>query len=676
MRGGPALVRPDCWFGRTAGLSRLSALSESDMSELRLGFPITNGMVVQQGRDFLVWGRDRAGQRMTLTLEGAPERRTHEVVADEQGRFRVSCLPLPAGGPYRMVVEGSGTAVVEDILCGEVWLASGQSNMEWPVSASDDADAEIEAADDPLLRVLKVQKQTAWDPSDSAVGSWERTSPDTAPRFTAVGYYFAGQLRQKLGVPVGIIDATWGGTIISAWTSVPGQRAVHPRVDEDLRSVLERMHELPELRAEHAAKLTDWENRSLPADPPLETRYAQASFDDSDWDTMSLPAFWQHRGMAFNGVVWFRRSVEVPAEWAGRALVLSLGAIDDFDHTFFNGELVGAHPKGTPEACKLSRRYIIPAELVRPGKNVIAVRVFDHVGEGGFAGPRREMALAPTDESAAELPLAGPWQLFAEHPLPPVPGSVWATHPTPPLMLTPEHMPAALHNGMIAPVAPYGVRGVLWYQGESDVERHAEYADRQRALVRDLRAHFGQDSLPFFFVELAGYRGGPTWPLLREAQQRAASEPHTALITARDIGDPGDIHPRNKQEVGRRLSLLARSLVYGDTIEASGPTFARVEMDGQRARVWFSSKSKLRSRDPGRVSGFELAGRDGAFHCAEAAITDDHVVVQSARVPEPTHVRYAFTDTGEGDLENAAGLPALSFRTDGPYGAMTESRDV
>ncbi len=623
-------------------------------------------MVLQQGRDVLVWGRDRSGQRVTVTLEGAPEGRTFEAVADEAGVFRLSCPALPAGGPYRLVVQGSGTVVVEDVLCGEVWLASGQSNMEWPVSASDDADAEIERANDPQLRVLKVQKQTAWEPSDTAVGCWERTSPDSAARFTAVGYYFARQLRQKLGVPVGIIDCTWGGTMIAAWTSVAGQRSVNPRADEDLLNVLERLHELPELRAEHTAKLTDWENRSLPPDPPLLSRYAQPTLDDSEWDSMSLPGFWQHRGLAFNGVVWFRLGVEVPTEWAGRDLVLSLGAIDDFDHTFFNGELVGAHPKGTPEACKLSRRYVIPAKLVRPGTNVIAVRVFDHVGEGGFAGPRREMTLAPADGGGPELSLAGHWKLFAEHPIPLVPGSVWATHPAPPLLLTPEHMPAALHNGMIAPVAPYGVRGFLWYQGESDVERHAEYAERQRALVRDLRACFGGDSLPFLFVELAGFRGGPTWPLLREAQQQAASEPHTAFVTARDIGDADDIHPRNKQEVGRRLSLLARAHVYGEVIEASGPRFARAEMDGRSARVWFTSKSALCSREPERVAGFELAGKDGTFHTAKAMLAGDHVVVQSERVPEPAFVRYAFTDTGEGDLENAAGLPALSFRSDGP----------
>jgi sialate O-acetylesterase len=627
-------------------------------------------MVMQRDRETLVWGWDRPGQRVSLAVEGASERHSVLAVADQGGAFLLTCPALPAGGPYRLVVEGSGVVAVEDVLAGEVWLASGQSNMEWPVSASHDSDAEIERANDPRLRVLKVQKQTAWEPQSTAVGQRERTSPESVARFTAVGYYFARELRRKLGVPVGIIDCTWGGTTITAWTSVPGQREVQPDLEKELGRLREQLPEAPQLKADYDAKLLAWERSALPLDPPLtglDKGYAEADFDDAAWETIPLPSYWQHRGHRFNGVVWFRLSVDVPEVWAGRDLSLSLGAIDDFDHTYFNGELVGAHPAGTPGAFQLPRRYVVPGRLVRPGRNVITVRVFDHFGEGGFAGPRRDMVLAPADEPASGLSLGGTWRLHAEYPVPLVPGSVWATYPAPPPLLTPEHRPAALHNGMIAPVAPYGLAGFLWYQGESDTLRHAEYTERQIALVRDLRAHFRQGPLPFFFVELAGYRGGPTWPLLREAQQRATSEPYTALVTARDIGEQEDIHPRNKQEVGRRLALLARSLVHGEAIEAFGPTIDRVELSGGAARLWFASESGLRSRGVAKLDGFELSGKDGEFHPAEAEVAGDHVVARSARVPEPVHVRYAFTDTGEGTLESGTGLPALSFRTDGPF---------
>lgn len=637
------------------------------MTELTLGFPFTDGMVLQQGRSNLVWGRDRAGQRVTLFVEGAPEAHVIETVTGDDGRFRLSCPLLPAGGPYRLVVEGSKKLIVDDVMCGEVWLASGQSNMEWPLSASQNADAEIDAANDPLLRVLKVKKQTAWEPEERAEGCWEATRPDTAASFTAVGYFFARELRRSLGVPVGIIDCTWGGTTIAAWTSVAGQRSVHPEVDEEIRSLLQRLPELSRLRAEHDEVMGRWERSALPSDPPhtgVEKGYARPEFDHTDWGTMKLPAFWQHHGMKFNGVVWFRRSVDIPEHWRGRDLSLGLGAIDDFDHTYFDGELVGAHPKGTPEAFQIPRRYVVPGHLVRPGKTVIAVRVFDHFGQGGFAGPRRAMSIAPVDDPGDSLALSGAWRIFAEHPIPLVPDSVWATFPRPPLLLTPEHRPGALHNGMLAPLIPYGLRGFLWYQGESDVERHAQYATRQVALVRDLLARFDQGTLPFLFVELAGFRGGRAWPYLREAQQRASAERGTGMVSARDLGDPHDIHPRNKHEVGRRLALLARSSVYGETLENSGPRFERVEMDRGAARIWFRSESPLRSSDGTKVDGFELAGSDGRFHRADARLDGDCVVATSPSVPRPQHVRYAFSDTGEGDLTNATGLPALSFRTD------------
>jgi sialate O-acetylesterase len=222
---------------------------------------------------------------------------------------------------------------------------------------------------------------------------------------------------------------------------------------------------------------------------------------------------------------------------------------------------------------------------------------------------------------------------------------------------------------MVAPLRNFGLRGFLWYQGESDVEQHAEYARRQVALVRDLRARFGQSAAPFLFVELAGYRGGANWPLLREAQQQAATEPHAALVTARDIGDPDNIHPRNKQEVGRRLALLARSRVYGHDVVAHGPSVERLELSQGVVRVWFAHAGGLRARDAEHPLGFELAGSDGRFHRAEARIVDEHVELRAAQVLAPAAVRYAFTDTGDGDLENAAGLPALSFRADVPAGS-------
>ncbi len=637
------------------------------MKGLQLAFPFTPGLVIQRGQENPVWGRDLPSCRVRLFVEGAQGFRVAEGRCDADGRFSLRCPELPPGGPYRLVVEGSSRCAVEDVLCGEVWLASGQSNMEWPVGASEGADAEIESANDSELRVLKIERQASWDPEEGAEGVWLRTNPDTVSSFGAVGYSFARELRDRLGVPIGIIDATWGGTPIAAWMSPAALRSVDPTIDDEMATLRAMLPSEKELRSEYQGRLTAWERSSFPADPPhtgISKGYHRPDFDDSAWGTLRLPTYWQNHGMSFNGVVWFRLTVEVPAAWAGRELCLSLGAIDDFDHTFFNGELVGSHPPGTPEAFQIPRRYRVPAPVVRAGENTISVRVFDHFGQGGFGGPSRAMCLYPRADPEEAIPLNGTWRVYPEHPIPLVPASVWATCPAPPLLLTPQYIPGSLHRGMLRPVLPYGVRGFLWYQGESDVERYEKYEAYQRAFVNDLRTNFGGQPLPFFFVELAGYRGGPSWPRFRDAQQKAAMQPGTALVTARDIGDPDDIHPRNKREVGRRLSLLARALVYDENVEAFGPTVERVALHGSEVEIHFSSRSCLRTRGGDAPRGFEIAGPDGAFHEANGMIVEDTVVVSSPGVNEPVQVRYAYSDTGEGDLENEAGLPALSFCKD------------
>lgn len=635
------------------------------MSDLQLGFPFKSHLVLQQRRPNPIWGRDRPGQPIRVRVKELDLRVS--TVADADGGFSVSCPPLPAGGPYTIVIEGSSEVVLQDVVWGEVWLASGQSNMEWTVGASASPDEAIANADDPLLRVLKVERRAAWEPTHQARGAWERTSPDSVSSFTGVGYYFARQLREHLRVPVGVIDCSWGGTAITSWMSRSALRSILPKVDAEIAALRAELPQVDRQRAAYQEVLAAWESRSFPRDPPNSADskgFARPEFDDTDWNSLRLPAFWQHHGMSFNGVVWFRREVTVPEAWAGRDLVLSLGAIDDFDHTYVNGELVGSHPAGTPEAFQIPRRYPVPGRLVRAGRNLIAVRVFDHFGEGGFAGPARALRLELADASAPALPLGGAWRMFAEHPIPLVPASVWTTYPAPPILLTPQHIPGSLHNGMLAPVLPYALSGVLWYQGESDVDDHADYTRRQIALIRDLRSHFSNDALPFFLVELAGFRGGPHWPLLREAQQRARVDSAVHLATARDIGDADDIHPRNKQEVGRRLALVARAEVYGHDVVARGPELERAAFRDGAAHLSFRFAEGLRSRGVNRVAGFELAGSDGVFHAANAEIVGESVRVSASEVPHPTHVRYAFSDTGEGDLENGAGLPALSFRTD------------
>jgi sialate O-acetylesterase len=427
---------------------------------------------------------------------------------------------------------------------------------------------------------------------------------------------------------------------------------------------------IDEIRDAYQERVRVWERSSLPADPGnlgMLDGWANTDYNDSDWKTMNLPRFWQSAGLIFNGVVWFRRSLDLPKNWAGKDLWLSLGAIDDFDQTYFNGMLIGEHPDGTPEAYQIKREYQIPGYLVRPGRNVIAVRVFDHCGQGGFAGPAVEMHIAKYEGTSKVVGLAGDWKYAVELEIPLVSMNVFKTFPPPPKVLAEQHAPAALYHGMIAPIVPYGLRGFLFYQGESNVDGYLNYRERLVALIRDWRTRFGQGTLPFVFVQLAGYSADDYWPFLREAQYHASFEPNCHMATALDVGERDDVHPRDKQTVGSRLAALALCHCNGKAeVACHGPEFQRFELDGSQATVHFRFAEGLRTSDASSsVLGFALAGHDGVFFDAVARIEGERVVLSCPSVAAPCAVRYAFKDHVEVNLVNGAGLPALPFRTDG-----------
>jgi sialate O-acetylesterase len=621
-------------------------------------------LVLQRGRSNLIWGWDRPGQMVTLNVPG---RDPVSTTADAEGAWRVPCPELPPGGPYTIRLSGSGERVLQDVAVGEVWLASGQSNMEFPLASVQDAADEVARANFPAIREFHVPRAMSAEPQIAVEGEWRVCTPQHADSFSAVAYFFAREIHARFGVPVGILHASWGGTPIEAWTSIDALRAV-PGFDQLLDELAELERDAPRLRAEHEERVLAWEREALPMDPGNtgEARgWASSEFHDESWPPLTAPGYWQSQGLRFNGVVWFRRSVNIPSSWTGLDLVLSLGAIDDFDVTYFGGVEVGAHPKGTPSAFRIQRRYLIPGSLVKPGRTVVAVRIFDHFGDGGFVGPKSEMFLAPVEREADRIDLWGDWRHQVEHEIPLVPGEVWQTFP-PPTVPEPEHYPAVLYNAMIAPLIPYGLRGALWYQGESSVDRHAHYRDHQIGLIRDWRARWGLGQFPFYLVQLAGYRASPEWPHLREAQSQSLSEPGTGMAVALDIGDPLDIHPRNKRDVGRRLALLALGRTYGQVVECEGPRLEHVAIDGGRATAHLAHAAGLRTHDGTEaVLGFALAGADRHYHPADARIHGETVVVSSPSVPAPRTVRYAWADYTETNLVNAAGLPAVPFRTDG-----------
>lgn len=629
----------------------------------RLASLFTHHAVLQAGQTCPVWGWDAPGKDLTLRLgELALSAR-----ADADGNFGFELPAMGPGGPHTLVVEGSSRVELGDVWFGEVWLASGQSNMEWPVSAARDARREAAEARWPAIRAFKVEPRSSLQEEVECGGRWEVCSPETVGDFSAVGYFFARELHQARGVAVGIIDATWGGTCIEAWISPAALGPVLPSLDATRARLAADLNELPRLQAEYERVVLEWQAANLPSDATnrgLGLGWAEAGFDDSGWASLELPAFWQAHGMAFNGVVWFRRAVEVPPTWAGHAVTLSLGALDDFDHAYFDGEEVGRTPPGTLDAHRVRRRYPVPATSVRGGRHVVAVRVFDHFGAGGFAGPAGEMFL----ECAARgerIPLTGAWRLGVEREIPLLPMNVFESLPRPPLALALQHAPGALFNAMLAPLVPYALRGMIWYQGESNVDRHAEYRGLQVALIRDLRTRWGRGQFPFYYVQLANFVASPGWPRLREAQAAAENEPETGMVVTLDVGDSQDIHPTNKQEVGRRLSLWARARTYGEAaLVHQGPQLERVSIEGSRVRVRLAHAEGLNTTDGRAPRGFTLAGPDGRHVAARASLEGGDVLLSSAEVARPCAVRYAFEDDPRVNLQNGAGLPAAPFRTD------------
>jgi sialate O-acetylesterase len=596
---------------------------------------ISDHAVLQRDTDVPVYGVAPPGARVEVTLDD--ERA--EAVADSAGRWEVTFAPRPAGGAHRISATSAAERVeARDVTFGEVWLASGQSNMEWTLVDTEGAADEIAAASDPNLRVFTVPRVQGEEPTHDCAAHWQPATSSTAGNFSAVAYFFAKALR-SLDVPVGMLVSAWGGTRIASWIAAsdldPGD-AFAPPVEDIPYEVTTEPHVDPG-NSGHALG------------------YASADLDDTDWELMPVPSYWQDHGHFCNGAAWYRRQVEVPDAWVGRELVLDLGAVDDFDQTYFNGVPVGAIGPENPAAYAAPRRYRIDATLVKKS-NTVAVRAFDHWGQGGFAGPAGVMQLSML--GAKPLPLAGIWRFRFELELPwrRGDGTVIAT--------------AALYNAMIHPLTRSRVRGAVWYQGESDTERAERYRVLLSTLVQSWRSRFNAPNLAFGVVQLPAYKQQATLPLdddwaeLREAQRSVLELAHTGLAVTLDLGDAVDIHPRRKRPVGERLGWWALAKVYGRPIAYSGPVATSHRIDGAAIVVRFDHAEGLRARDGARLSGFQIAGSDRGFVWAPAVIDGDSVRVSHPDVPEPVAVRYAWSANPAANLENGAGLLASPFRTD------------
>ncbi|MEM8875634.1 MAG: sialate O-acetylesterase [Planctomycetota bacterium] len=658
-----------------------TTITSTALAELRLPSVFSDHMVLQRDQHVPVWGKGDPGETVTVTL-GDRERQT---VVDDDGTFVVHFAPLDAGGPFELVVRsGTESIAFADVLVGEVWVTSGQSNMEWTVTMIDPADTKalLESAGDPQLRLFLHPKTIATEPQFDNGGQWATDNPENVKPFSAVAYYFGRQLREELDVPVGIIATSWGGTPAEAWTPkdvLASDPITAPLVerdtpdDEDTPAYIQAINDRY-AKYKEAGELIDFHPE--PANTGFDKGYANVDFDDSAWESRDVTSTWeaQEPERQFDGVVWFRTDVDLPDELHGEPLTLMLGAIDDMDTTYVNGVMVEQTNTDTsPTPWSDRRSYDIPAELTEAGTLTIAVRVFDWFGNGGFI-PGVERRLVGPGGEVEKLPET--WKSHVEHEL----DTALARGPSGLPFYVPgkwiERKPGRLFNGMIAPIVPFGVRGVIWYQGESNAGRAEQYETLFPMMIQSWRDAWREPEMPFGFVQLASFKpyvdepSDTDWSHLREAQRMTLDKlDHTGMAVAIDIGEADDIHPRNKADVGDRLARWALHDVYGETdVVRGGPTFEQARTLGNRVLVRFGDVADgLQTRGGERLGGFTVAGADGVFHEATAVISDDRrsVLVGSDAVPGPVAVRYAWKDNPEdANLINSVGLPAGPFRTD------------
>lgn len=607
-------------------------------------------MVLQRGAPLQVWGQAAPGQRVRVQLAG----REAAVLAAADGRWRATLAPLGAGGPHQLQVSAGGdTRTVRDVLIGDVWVAAGQSNMEWRLADASEAATELAAADHPQIRHAKMPHRVSLTPlHDAPPLRWQPSSPATAGDFSAVAYHFARRVQAETRVPIGLLNLSWGGTHAETWTSL---RAA--ATDPDLAATVRAM-------PVDAAAFVQARQRQMQAivqrfqgsAPEAGMAGADRALDDRAWPALNMPQAWESQGLpGLDGRVWLRRKLTLTAAEAAGAATLHLGMVDDCDESFINGQPVGATCGwDTP------RRYAVPAGLLREGENLIALRVTDTGGDGGIHGAASELRL---DTQAGPRPLAGVWQARVE-------ALQTVTEPGP------NDLPGLLFNGMVQPFTPFAVRGFIWYQGETNAPRAARYAAAFRRLIEGWRAAWRDDGqagpLPFYFVQLSSFgprpnaTGGSPWAELREAQGTTLALPDTGMAVSIDVGDANDIHPRDKRTVGERLARIALERSHGQPIAFEGPQYASHQrLPGGRMAVQLRAAQGLATRDGGPPRGLSLAGADQQFHPAQARIEGARLIVWSRAVPAPVAVRYAWADTPlEANLVNAAGLPAVPFRSD------------
>lgn len=637
----------------TAVLTFFGFLSCAAQSPDPLLSPIfQDHIVVQRNAPVRVWGTAVPGETITVALAG----KAASAEVDREGKWTAQLPARASGGPYRLIARSTGGSVqiVTDVMIGDVYLCSGQSNMELSVDRTLNAPAEIQGAANERIRMMEVPHRSSPEPRMTLPSpvDWEVAGPETVSDWSATCYYFARAVQQEVNAPLGLVHSSWGGSKISAWMSAEALSSVGGYAEP--LSLL-RMY-TNDHRAAQRAFGEQWETwwreatgeatGAEPWQPNVGAQWPMAPDRLGDWKTWGKPEL-----QGFNGMVWFRTTVDLTAAQAKQGAVLSLGVIDEVDQTWINGHVVG-----NTFGWDTERTYSIPADLLQEGENVVVVNVLNTYGSGGILGDPNQRALIT---GSGDRLLLDTWH-YQE---------VTANLGSPPR--TPWESIgglSTLHNGMVAPLRNYGLRGAVWYQGESDTGKPDKYQDLLDALMAQWRAQFGAD-LPVLVVQLANYGRPPTapaesgWAELREAQRLATQDdPHAGLAVTIDIGTPYDVHPPNKQEVGRRLARAARHIVYGEEVTPSGPVPVRATRAGDIVTVSFEDvHGALVAYGHDVPIGFELCGSEpGSCQYADAQI-DGRRVHLRAEAEAITRVRYCWANSPICTLYDEARLPAGPF---------------
>lgn len=634
-------------------------------AELQLAGVLADHMVLQRDSEVALWGKAAAGA--TISVEPSWSGATASATADAGGNWLVKVRTPGAGGPHTLRFSGDGERVLSDVWSGEVWLCSGQSNMEWRVSwlrepqfGEPGGAEENAAADWPQIRLFDLPNRLSTYPRKDTVGEWLVCAPGQIGEWSATAYYFGRHLHRELGVPIGLITSDWGGTPVEAWMSgatlarfeqfAPTLDYLAVAADPNARALYAR---------EHGAS---WWDRVDEASPnPIPIDWTASSFDASGWSETTVPESFAGELESFDGFVYLRTVVDVPASFAGKEATLELGPIDDYDDAWFDGRRVGATHEGN--RWMTPRRYPLAASAVRAGPCAVAVRVLDTGGRGGVNGTVDQLVLRSSDASLEPLPLAGKWRTRVgarASDLPPM---------NRPSISINQNSPSVLFNGMIAPFEHVRFRGAIWYQGESNVGRAKEYEELFPALIEDWRRFFDCGQFPFLFVQIAPYSYRASGPheaaALRDAQRKSLRTPNTGMAITMDIGAVRDIHPGGKQHVGRRLAYLALEQAYGrDLLSHTGPLYRSSKVDKGRMRLEFDGAEGGLEIVGGPLREIWVAGEDQRFYEAQASVEGSTLVVWSPEVPAPVAVRYGWRNASMPNLRNVAGLPASSFRTD------------